>query len=93
LQDYAENTQETTLNGNNGETWIQYDTIANILKCQIGQHHVEDLIEMIKMDTWITQFGVRTKKLCLQENHRRGPAGPGGLTRTAGLAPPQNTCH
>ena len=38
------------------------------------------LIEMIKMDTWITQFGVRMEKLHLRENHGHGPVKPVGLT-------------
>ena len=46
------------------------------------QHHVEDLFEMIEMNTWMTQFGVRTEKLRLREDHRHGPVRP------AGLAPP-----
>ena len=57
LQDYAKNMQEATLNGAYA-TMVKHDTIINILKCQIGQHHVEELIQMIEMDTWITQFRV-----------------------------------
>ena len=60
--------QETTLNGASTRM-VKHDIIINNLKFQIGQHHVEELVEMIEIDTWITQFGVRTEKLCLQENH------------------------
>ena len=35
---------------------------------------------MIKMDTWMTQFGVRTEKLRLRKDHRHGPDRPVGLT-------------
>ena len=79
LQDYAKNMQEATLNGAYA-TMVKHDTIINILKCQIRQHHVEELIKMIEMDTWITQFGVQMEKLCLQKNHQHGPAWPVGLT-------------
>ena len=58
MQDYAENMQETTLNGAY-VIMVKHDIIINNLKFQIGQHHVEELVEMIEMDTWITQFGVQ----------------------------------
>jgi len=71
--------QEATLNGAYA-TMVKHDTIINILKCQIRQHHVEELVEMIEMDTWITQFEVRTEKLRLREDHRHGLVKPVGLT-------------
>ena len=48
------------------------DMVQKFFKSHIWQHHVEELVEMIKMDTWITQFGVRTEKLRLREDHRHG---------------------
>ena len=43
--------------------------------------YLTELVEMIKMDTWITQFGVRMEKLRIRENHRRGPIRPVGLDK------------
>ena len=47
-----------------GEIWISDDTIINIFKCQIWHCHVEEHVEMIELDSWFTQFGVRMQKLC-----------------------------
>ena len=82
LQDYAENTQETTLNEayarmvKHGYNMTPFQTFSNAK----AQHQVEELVEMIKMDTWIAQFGVRMEKLCLHEDHRHSPVRPVGLT-------------
>ena len=46
------------------QTWVQDDTIIDIVKNQIWHCHVEELVEMIELDIWFTQFGVRMQKLC-----------------------------
>jgi hypothetical protein len=37
------------------------EKMKRLLKSHIWLHHIEDLFEMIEMDTWITKFGVRTE--------------------------------
>jgi hypothetical protein len=54
------------------------DMVHRLLKSYICLHHVEELSEMIEMDTWITQFGVWMEKLRFREDRRHGPAKPAG---------------
>ena len=53
--------------------------VQKFLKSHILQHHVEELVEMIKMDSWITQFGVQME-LRVWEDHRHDLVRPVGLT-------------
>ncbi|CAO2040026.1 unnamed protein product, partial [Urochloa humidicola] len=46
-----------------------------------GLHHCNGLVETIEMDIWITQFGVRTRKL-------RVPEVAGKTCRPVGLGGP-----
>ena len=48
------------------------------VKSSIGLHHCVDLIETIEMHIWIVQFGVRMRKLCLQEDLHLGLTGETG---------------
>ena len=61
--EYARNNTKWSIY-KDGETWISDDTIVNVIKCQIWHCHVEELIEMIELEFWFTQFVVRTQKLC-----------------------------
>ena len=38
-------------------------TTTKHLKCPHGPNHCKELIKIIKMEFWFTQFGVRTLKL------------------------------
>ena len=72
------------------QTWISGDIIINIVKCQILHCHVEELVEMIELDFWFTQFGVWTQKLCksqVSNSYRAEAAGRPAWSRPAGPAP------
>jgi len=63
-------------------------------KCQTWHCHVEELVEMIELDIWFTQLGVRTQKFCkLQVSDSCCAEAIGRLAspRLAGPTPLQST--
>ena len=52
--------------------WMGNNIIMKYLKCPHGPSHFKDLVEIIKMEFWFTQFGVRTLKLWPSQGWQHG---------------------
>jgi hypothetical protein len=61
-------------NGEQVKQWHRFGIIINNLKCQIGLHYCNGLVETIEMDISFAYFGVRTKEICTI--YHVGPVGP-----------------
>jgi hypothetical protein len=54
--------------------WHRYGIIINNLKCHIGLHHCNRLIETIEMEISFTYIRARIREICIR--HYVGPVGP-----------------